>query len=96
MTTKTRDTAIQLVLSSPDIPATEKAELLELLAGDSSDEETISFNAAAAKLGTQLYNVYKLAAEGELRTRKLFTVKTAITMASFREYLAKHGKGGAE
>jgi hypothetical protein len=85
-----------MVLNAPNVPAPDKAELLELLAGDSNDEETISFNAAAAKLGTQLYNVYKLAAEGELRTRKLFTVKTAITMASFREYLAKHGKGGVE
>ena len=96
MTTKTRDTAIQLVLSSPDIPATEKAELLELLAGESNDEETISFNAVADKLGLPIYHAYRLAAEGELRTRKLFTVKTAITMASFRDYLARHGKGGAE
>lgn len=96
MTTKTRDTAIQLVLSSPDIPAPDKTELLELLAGDSNDEETISFNAAADKLGVGIYHAYRLAAEGELRTRKLFTVKTVVTMASFRAYLAKHGKGGAE
>jgi len=96
MTTQARETILQMVLNAPNVPAPDKAELLELLAGDSNDEETISFNAAADKLGLPIYHAYRLAAEGELRTRKLFTVKTAITMASFREYLAKHGKGGAE
>ena len=95
MTNKTRDTAVQMVLNAPDIPASEKAELLELLAGDGDEgeEETIGFNAASQTLGIQLYNVYRLAAVGELKIRKFYTVKTALTAESVRDYLAKHGKG---
>ena len=85
-----------MVLNAPTIPAHEKAELLEWFAGGDGDEDTISFDAVANKLHKQHYQVYRLAIDGELRTRKIFTVKTVVTGESFRAYLAKHGKGGAE
>lgn len=91
MTAQTREKVAEMVLQAPSIPASDKAELVEWLADDGG-EETISFEAAAKRLGVAHYRLYRLCVEGELRTRKIVTVKTAVTVASLEAYIAKGGK----